>query len=102
MAKTHKVTIKRLVSFYERTLGLIDKSTDTPVYFSCAIGVHTWFMRYPIDLYILDHSGIVIEKVCNIQPYRIHIWGITTKEVLESRAGSLGINIGDKIVCVDG
>lgn len=52
-------------------------------------GVHTFRMRFPIDLIALDAAGIVIDRVTHLQPWRIRLPRRGTAGVLELPAGSL-------------
>jgi uncharacterized membrane protein (UPF0127 family) len=52
-------------------------------------GVHTWGMRFPIDLIALDESGVVIDRVTHVKPWRIRLPRPGTAGVLELAAGRL-------------
>lgn len=51
--------------------------------------VHTWFMRFPIDLLFVTKEGVV-KKVCSsVPPWRIALsWGVLA--VIEFPAGAVG------------
>ena len=52
-------------------------------------GVHTCGMHFAIDILALDATGVVIDRVVNMKPWRIRLprWG--TAGVLELPAGTL-------------
>lgn len=52
-------------------------------------GVHTWWMRFAIDLVALDDRGVVIDKVENLKPWRIRLPRRGTAGVLELPVGTL-------------
>ena len=68
-------------------------------------GVHTCWMRFPIDVIALDEKGIIIDRVVHLKPWRIRLprWG--TAGVLELRAGTLdaaGAGLGHRIEFAQG
>jgi len=61
--------------------------------------IHTWFMRFPIDVLFLDRSGIVVGLRSNLQPYRL-AGALRTAAVLELPAGAIagsGTEVGDRV-----
>jgi uncharacterized membrane protein (UPF0127 family) len=63
-------------------------------------GVHTFQMRFAIDLVALDQAGIVVDRVTHLRPWRIRLPRRGTAGVLELPAGSLdrtGTALGDRL-----
>ena len=63
-------------------------------------GVHTFQMKFAIDVIALDDNGVVIDRVANLQPWRIRLPRRGTAGVLELAAGALdrtGTSLGDRI-----
>jgi uncharacterized membrane protein (UPF0127 family) len=63
-------------------------------------GVHTFQMKFAIDVVALDDDGVVIDRVTNMQPWRIRLPRRGTAGVLELAAGSLdrtGTTLGHRI-----
>ena len=63
-------------------------------------GVHTFQMKFAIDIVALDDSGVVIDRVTHMQPWRIRLPRRGTAGVLELAAGSLdrtGTTLGHRI-----
>ena len=63
-------------------------------------GVHTCWMRFAIDMVALDGSGIVIDRVANLKPWRVRLPRRGTVGVLELPVGTLsrsGTDIGHRI-----
>jgi uncharacterized protein len=52
-------------------------------------GVHTWGMRFSIDVVALDQAGTVIDCVSNLRPWRMRLPRAGTAGVLELPAGTL-------------
>ena len=64
-------------------------------------GVHTWGMRFPIDVVALDRDGVVVDAVPAMPPWRMRLPRPGTAGVLELAAGVLersGTCLGDRIV----
>jgi hypothetical protein len=63
-------------------------------------GVHTFQMKFAIDIVALDGTGVVIDRVTNMRPWRIRLPRRGTAGVLELAAGSLdqtGTSLGHRI-----
>jgi uncharacterized protein len=52
-------------------------------------GVHTWGMRFAIDVVALDERGIVVDHVSALRPWRIRLPRRGTAGVLELPPGTL-------------
>ena len=62
--------------------------------------VHTFWMRFTSDVIALDDSGVIIDRVAHMKPWRIRLPRRGTAGVLELRAGSLdetGTRVGHRI-----
>ena len=97
----HKVTVAATRA--TRAVGLLAKDGLEPgeaLWIVPSRGVHTWGMRFAIDIIALDERGTVIDRVLGLKPWRIRLPRRGTAGVLELRAGSLeqsGTNIGHRI-----
>ena len=63
-------------------------------------GVHTFRMRFPIDVIALDQDGRIIDRVTHLQPWRIRLPRRGTAGVLELAEGTLhssGTELGHRI-----
>jgi hypothetical protein len=63
-------------------------------------GVHTFRMRFAIDVLALDEAGVIIDRVVNLKPWRIRLPKRGTAGVLELPAGWLdrtGTALGHRI-----
>jgi uncharacterized protein len=80
--------VQVLNSFWSRCRGLIGKATlssHQAVLLTPCNGVHTCFMRFPIDVYFLDANHVVIERALNLPPWR-SAWCARAVCVLETRS----------------
>jgi len=86
-----------------RAVGLLNRSGLEPgeaLWIVPSRGVHTWGMRFTIDVLALDDSGVVIDCVSNLRPWRVRLPRRGTAGVLELPAGTLaasGTSLGHQI-----
>jgi uncharacterized protein len=86
-----------------RAVGLLNRSGLEPgegLWIVPSRGVHTWWMRFPIDIVALDERGVVIDHVAHLKPWRIRLPRRGTAGVLELPAGWLahsGTVLGHRI-----
>ncbi len=75
-----------------RAVGLLSRSGLEPgeaLWIVPSRGVHTWGMRFTIDVLALDDAGKVIDCVSNLRPWRVRLPRRGTAGVLELPAGTL-------------
>lgn len=75
-----------------RAVGLLSRTGFEPgeaLWIVPSRGVHTWGMRFAIDVLALDEAGRVIDCVSNLRPWRIRLPRLGTAGVLELPAGTL-------------
>lgn len=90
-------------TFATRLRGLLGAKELAPghgVLIRPASSVHTFFMRFAIDVVFLDRGGSVVKLVPNLQPWRV-AFGRGARETLELRAGEArarGIRVGERLV----
>jgi uncharacterized membrane protein (UPF0127 family) len=104
--RTGKVVVQKLEearSFSSRLRGLLGRS-DFPeghgLFFEGTNSIHTFFMRFPIDVVFLDHQGVVKALVHDLKPWRVVLPVWNAKNCLELPAGTLQrteIEKGDKL-----
>ena len=91
-----------------RAVGLLSRSGLNPgeaLWIVPSRGVHTWWMRFTIDVLALNESGVVVDRVPGLKPWRIRLPRRGTAGVLELPAGALdatGTQIGHRIELDDG
>jgi uncharacterized protein len=89
--------------FHERLVGLLGRRFLPPgegILIRPASSVHTFFMRFPIDVVFLDKRGVVIGIRNNVPPWRA-AFARRARSVLELAAGEsarAGIQVGDELV----
>jgi len=102
--RTSEVVVRSLTvadSFWTRFSGLQLRQSLEPgagmILVPCR-GVHTFFMRFPLDLVMLSVHGTVVGIAKNITPWKTLAADSQTHAVLEVMGGSLGpVLLGDRI-----
>ncbi len=84
--------------FWERGLGLMGRRrpSDSPrvgLLFPRCRGLHTCFMRFPLDVFFLDAEGQVVAVTRNLRPWRLLLGPVEARHVLETMAGALADDI---------
>lgn len=51
--------------------------------------IHTWFMRFPIDVLFIDENGIVVRAVEALAPFRLASGRPRARTTIELPAGTL-------------
>ncbi len=90
-----KLVLERVApysSWRERARGLISRPPPpdgAAVLLVPCRGVHTWFMRYPIDVVFLDAESRIVRVVANLAPGRAASGGRRAAAVLELPSGRI-------------
>ncbi len=90
-------------SFYQRTKGLLGRAgmeKGEGLYITQCSSIHTFFMRFPIDILFLDRERKVTKVISELKPFRVAFGARRTVGVLELPEGTVDKNrceIGDLI-----
>ena len=93
---------RRAANPWTRFVGLLGRgrlATGEGLQLVPCSSVHTWFMRFPIDVVYLDRSDRVIKVVLALRPFRFS-WGRGAHSALELPPGTVaatGTAVGDTI-----
>lgn len=93
-----EIKVKYLKSFSEKTIGLTGLKIVKPVFFKTRLGIHTFGMKVPIDVFILDKNHRIVNYRRNLEPGKIFIWNPKYNNVLETPTGLLKLNKKLKII----
>lgn len=92
--------VKLYSSVKDRGIGLIGQAKPEPVMFLTRFGIHTFGLKFPIDVVVLSNNNVVVKLKEGLKPNRFFIWPIKFDKVLELPAGTIeknDIRIGSKI-----
>jgi uncharacterized protein len=94
--------VRTALSLMDRTIGLLgtDRLPDGEgLWLKPCRSVHTFFMRYPIDVLFIDQEGTVL-RCGTLPPWRLSAWIRRAEGVLELPAGTAQRSrtvVGDRI-----
>lgn len=77
---------------WKSVVGLMGKKHFKAVYFETRWGIHTFFVRFPIDIVILDRNNTICVLKCNLLPNRVFAWNPKYNRVLELQGGFIQAN----------
>ncbi len=86
---------------YTRVLGLMFKPNMNGMgglLLNPCNSIHTFFMRFPIDVVFLSSNNTVIKVIRSMQPWRMSWIYFKAKKTLELPSGSLSENVKDGTV----
>lgn len=95
--------LERALHPWQRLRGLLGRRTFLPgeaLWIEPCRSVHTFFMRFAIDVLFLDGEGRVVEAIRELRPYRATRFFRRAVGVLELPAGTIaasGTEPGDRI-----
>ena len=95
--------VELALRLHERTKGLLGRRSlarGRALYLAPCSSIHTFFMKFPLDLIFLDRSQVVRRVVRNVPANRVVWGGRGARSVLELEAGWLPDGIlkpGDRV-----
>ncbi len=84
----------------EKTVGLIGTRKPQAMLFKTRFGIHTFGVRFPIDVLILDNNNIVVSLKQSLQRNRLLFWNPwfdTVVELPQETIKEKNIKKGDQI-----
>ncbi len=96
-----RIRVKRAKSFIDRTIGLIGKDKSQALLIKTRFGIHTFGLKFPIDVVVLDNSGQVVQLKSTLFPNKIYFWHPkydTILELPEESIKKLQIKVGSHII----
>lgn len=90
---TKKIIISKDAKFTEslldKSLGLLKRNSPKTLIFRTRFGIHTFFLKEPIDILILDKNLKVVQLKKNLKPNRLFFWNPKYFWIIELTAGSI-------------
>lgn len=94
--------IQQTTNVFERMRGLLGRAELMPresLWITHCNSIHTFFMRYSIDVVFINKQGFVLKIGHHVAPWRVLLC-IAAKSALELRAGDaekLGLAVGAQL-----
>jgi uncharacterized protein len=79
--------VKLCSSITDRTIGLIGKNKSEPLMFLTRFGIHTFGMKFPLDIIVLDDNNVVVKLQEDLKPNHVFFWSLKFKKVIELPVG---------------
>jgi uncharacterized membrane protein (UPF0127 family) len=86
------VKVKQAKTIWEQTKGLLGTSQPYPLLLKTRWGIHTFGMKYPIDVIILDDQNKIKKLKEHLQPNQLFLWNPVYQHVLELPSGFIQVN----------
>jgi uncharacterized membrane protein (UPF0127 family) len=88
-----------------RRTGLLNRTSmaDEAMVIAPTNAVHTWFMRFPIDIAFVAKDGTVLKTYEAVPPWRIAAWwrGYAAIELCAGALAASGTVAGDRLAAVE-
>ncbi|HEX8965117.1 MAG TPA: DUF192 domain-containing protein [Patescibacteria group bacterium] len=78
---------QRCTSFWQKSVGMLAYKKPITIYFETRFGIHTFGLKLPIDVVILNKKNQVIKLFKNLKPNQIFLWNPLYKKVIEMPEG---------------
>jgi uncharacterized membrane protein (UPF0127 family) len=97
------VRVQRADRAWSRMVGLLGRRSlaeDEGLLLTPCTSIHTFFMRFPIDVLYLDREHVVLKAVRALRPFRFSACLRGCHSVLELPAGAIetsGTRVGDRL-----
>lgn len=94
------ISVRKAKNLSEKVMGLIGKNKPISFMIRTRFGIHTFGLKFPIDVLILGKKNKVVSLKENLMPKRIFLWNPMYDKVLELPLGTIlkkKIKINDEI-----
>ncbi len=92
--------LKELKTFLDKSFGLLRQSNPRSLLLRTRFGIHTFFLKEPIDVLILNDTYRVVKVQENLKPNLVFIWNPLFNIVLELPKGIIAkskTTVGDTL-----
>ena len=90
-ADTITIQAQHLTRWRDKSVGLIGHAQPTSVLLRTHFGIHTFGLRFPIDVVILNKRNEVVKIFQSVPPGRICLWPPQYDIVIELPAGKIAL-----------
>ncbi|MBX9766688.1 MAG: DUF192 domain-containing protein [Bdellovibrionales bacterium] len=97
---SHLTVAKDFVARTRGLLGLKELKAQHGMWIHACPSIHTFFMKFPIDVVFVDEKLVVKSVHQNVRPWRIVVGAFGSSSVFEMPAGTLSkdlIETGDQL-----
>ena len=87
-----RLSVREAKNIREKIVGLIGKDKPEALMLKTHFGIHTFGLKFPIDVVILNKENKVVNLKKNLKPKNIFLWNPKYEHVLEMPAGTIDKN----------
>jgi len=84
-----KLSVKEVRNLKERIQGLIGRKRSLTLLIKTHFGIHTFGVKFPIDVLILNNENNVVSMREHLRPNRVFLWNPMYEKVIELPAGTI-------------
>ena len=98
--KTIVLQVSYAKTLHEKVIGLIGAKEPRALLLKTRFGIHTFGVRFPLDILILDKQHKVVKIKRSLETYRLFFWNQQFDTVIELPHGTIekkDIKLGDSI-----
>lgn len=78
-----------LKTFFEKSNGLIGKDKPESVFFTTRWGIHTFGVKFSLDIVVMDSKNQVVSLKKELKPSRFFMWNPMYFNILELPRGTI-------------
>jgi uncharacterized protein len=82
-------SVRALTRWSEAAQGLIAEEKPEAMFLRTRWGIHTFGVRFPIDVIVFDDANVVRAMRASLKPFRFFFWNPQWENVLELPAGTI-------------
>jgi uncharacterized membrane protein (UPF0127 family) len=98
-----KIKVVKAQTLWERFLGFMFKKDSLYAMLFCECrAIHTFFMRFDLDIVYLDKENRIVKIIKSLKPFRIALPAGNAASILEipsNRNAIEGLAVGKKLAC---
>lgn len=83
------IKVKKTKNLKEKVLGLIGAKQPYALMLKTRFGIHTFGLKFPIDVLILDKNNKVVKMKKSLKPNNIFLWNPLLDKVIELPQGTI-------------
>lgn len=83
------LTVQKAKNIKEKVIGLIGKKNPQNFMLKTHFGIHTFGLKFPIDVLILNNENKIVAIKKNLMPQRVFVWNPKYDQVLELPSGTI-------------
>lgn len=94
------LTVQTAVNLKEKIQGLVGKDKPYALMIKTHFGIHTFGLKFPIDVLILDNDNKVVAMKKSLEPNQVFLWNPIYEKVIELPKGTIeekAIRINDRV-----